>query len=396
MTGYNTGTTATGGSSPVASVPVTIPLGVLVNDVVYMVVTGINNSAVQAGFSVATTGTPWAQVGTVAAITSGGWSQSTGVFRLVAKSIDVGLAITVNVTGANCYTTLAMASYTGFSVSSPEDVSGSATAAGTASVTCPAEVTTMDGDWAVYLGGATESSSAVAGPAGSVQRQNLKSGANVAAVICDSGAGVGPAGTGIGGGTFSGAGSGNWWGAFTIGLATSSPTVSGSASLAAAASLSSPVAVARAGTAHLSSAPALAGAAMVTEAAHALLSAASAASAQGLIIRAGAARLSALASAVPSARVIRVAMAALGASPSLLASPAGGSARPDALWTAYQAAQLKSGAAWEQWRMMRQAGGTDGTSGFLFGLAYEAQQAAEAAYEAWRRAWSAEFPGATG
>jgi hypothetical protein len=69
---------------------------------------------------------------------------------------------------------------------------------------------------------------------------------------------------------------------------------------------------------------------------------------------------------------------------------------PEDLWKAYLAAAKESAAAWEQWRMMRQAGGTDGSAGFLFGQAYEAQRTAEAAYEAWRVAQAAARPGVTG
>jgi hypothetical protein len=66
------------------------------------------------------------------------------------------------------------------------------------------------------------------------------------------------------------------------------------------------------------------------------------------------------------------------------------------LWTAFTAASEAAGEAWAEYRMMRQAGGTDGTAGFLYGAAYRAQQAADQAYEAWRRGQAATFPGATG
>ena len=71
------------------------------------------------------------------------------------------------------------------------------------------------------------------------------------------------------------------------------------------------------------------------------------------------------------------------------------SAGPD-LWAAYLTAQQAAGNAWLTYRMMRQAGGTDGTAGRLYGQAYEAQQASDAAYEAWRQAQHQVFPGAGG
>jgi len=82
--------------------------------------------------------------------------------------------------------------------------------------------------------------------------------------------------------------------------------------------------------------------------------------------------------------------------PGQLTAAAATAASPGGLWIAYQAAERKSGAAWEQWRMMRQAGGTDGSAGFLYGQAYEAQRAAEAAYEQWRAAQKSAVPGAAG
>lgn len=110
--------------------------------------------------------------------------------------------------------------------------------------------------------------------------------------------------------------------------------------------------------------------------------------------------------------------AALGASPSLTASGSaghpvrGGTATlsaqallaatalpgPDlsALWAAYQAAALAASKARESWHMMRQAGGTDGTAGFLYQKAYIAERAEEEAYEAFLAAQRIVFPGARG
>lgn len=64
---------------------------------------------------------------------------------------------------------------------------------------------------------------------------------------------------------------------------------------------------------------------------------------------------------------------------------------PASLWNAYAAADAKAVAAREQWHLMRQAGGTDGTAGFLYGKYYEAQHAAEAAWEAWAKAQNAAY-----
>lgn len=74
--------------------------------------------------------------------------------------------------------------------------------------------------------------------------------------------------------------------------------------------------------------------------------------------------------------------AALSGAPALRAA----ADTPDGLWAIYAAAQQVAVAKAEQWRMMRQAGGTDGSAGFLYGQAYEAEQAADKAYEDWRKA----------
>src|SRR5260370_37684699 len=59
----------------------------------------------------------------------------------------------------------------------------------------------------------------ITGPAGSAQRENVVSSAQVGGGIWDSNSSAGPAGTSIGGGTISTAAGSNWLTAFTIGLA---------------------------------------------------------------------------------------------------------------------------------------------------------------------------------
>lgn len=66
------------------------------------------------------------------------------------------------------------------------------------------------------------------------------------------------------------------------------------------------------------------------------------------------------------------------------------------LWAAYLKARYYADAKWLNWRMMRQAGGTDGTAGFLYGTAYEAENAADAAYAAWQAGQRVLHPGVTG
>lgn len=54
-----------------------------------------------------------------------------------------------------------------------------------------------------------------------------------------------------------------------------------------------------------------------------------------------------------------------------------------ALWAAYQVLRDSASQLWERWRMMKHIARTDGTAGFLYGQAYEAEHAADQAYEAY-------------
>lgn len=88
-------------------------------------------------------------------------------------------------------------------------------------------------------------------------------------------------------------------------------------------------------------------------------------------------------------------VARIGAAASLAAAA---TAAPDlgGLWAVYQQAVLAAGRARDNWRMMRQAGGADGSAGFLYGRAYEAERAADEAYEAFLAAQRRVFDGASG
>jgi hypothetical protein len=68
----------------------------------------------------------------------------------------------------------------------------------------------------------------------------------------------------------------------------------------------------------------------------------------------------------------------------------------DALWATYQRKKLYASRQWENWHMMRPAGGTDGSAGFLYGKAYEAERQADLAYEAFQAAQKRVFAGVTG
>lgn len=87
--------------------------------------------------------------------------------------------------------------------------------------------------------------------------------------------------------------------------------------------------------------------------------------------------------------------AGLRAVPSLTANPVLALDPQDA-WRAYLLAYAKAQAAGYNWRMMRTAGGTDGTAGFLYGQFYNLDRQADLAYEAYLTAQKAAYPGTTG
>lgn len=68
----------------------------------------------------------------------------------------------------------------------------------------------------------------------------------------------------------------------------------------------------------------------------------------------------------------------------------------EALWAAYQQARLFAEAQASGYRMTRVAAVTDGTAGFLYGSVYEAERAADAAYEAFQAAQRRVRAGVTG
>jgi hypothetical protein len=175
-------------------------------------------------------------------------------------------------------------------------------------------------------------------------------------------------------------------------------TARGAAALSAPGAMSAAARQVSGGSAHLASAPALTASGARSARGQGALTAAAALAAAARVARNGSASLAAVptlaaSGVVPAATASG--QAALAAAGQLTAAATVGVSL-GALWVAYQQAQQKSSAAWDQWHMMRQAGGTDGSAGFLFGQAYEAQRAAEAAYEAWKAAQRAAVPGVTG
>lgn len=224
---YNTGATANADFA--SSVNITIPSGVLVNDVMLMSFEVFSETATAPTVSFSGAGGTW----TLAPVTTGSNPEKSSsgsiysygyAYRRVATSGDPGATLTVSVTGASGgpWLDVAIASYTGASTSSPVDVAGGAEGNGP-SLTCPSETTGVANDWAVYLGsGAPGVGGTWTAPSGTTVRQQIVDGSGIGAIIADSNGSVGGAGTSIGGGTFTQNGNSGWIQAFTIGLAPAS------------------------------------------------------------------------------------------------------------------------------------------------------------------------------
>jgi hypothetical protein len=158
----------------------------------------------------------------------------------------------------------------------------------------------------------------------------------------------------------------------------------------------------------------LTAAARKTSVAHGSFSASAVLTARALLTRPGAAHLAAPGAVTGLAVVTRHGQGALTASPVLFASAfnrlgtaalssgtllaVSATAGPDlpALWAAYMTAKTFAASQWANWHMMHQAGGTDGSAGFLYGKAYEAERQADLAYEAFQAAQKRVFAGVTG
>ena len=220
---YNTGATAS--AITATSVGLTIPAGVLVNDLMVLAVTLFTQDASAPAVSI--TGGTW----TLTSVTTGTNPEvpaGAGVFSYdyaytrTATGIDPGATITFSETGSGAGATwwgVALAAYTG---AGSVDVAGGANAqgGGGTTVTCPSGTTVQANDWAVYLGGgAPGGGSTWITPAGTTVRKSVVSAAGIGAVITDSNGALG-SGSSIGGGTFksSNPGATVWLSAFTLGI----------------------------------------------------------------------------------------------------------------------------------------------------------------------------------
>src|SRR5215469_3557921 len=220
---FNTGATANGGGTSASSLGITIPAGVLVNDVILLVVEDFS-SGTTPGISLSSTGGAFTQIGSTQIGGGGasGFNSAGAIYYRVATAADPGATVTATATGTGGqnFWAIALAAYTGARTPSPVDVSGGANAAASP-LNFPALTTGIAGDWAIYLEAFGESTNGTfTGPSGTTTRETTENG-GVGAGIWDSNGSVGGAGTGIGGSSFqfSSTSATVWLDGFTVGLA---------------------------------------------------------------------------------------------------------------------------------------------------------------------------------
>lgn len=227
---FNTGAAASVNTS--VSINITIPAGVLAGDVMILGLELFTTDSTQPSVAFSGAGGTWTLIpvttGANPAVAIGGgiWSYGFAYYR-VATAGDPGQVLTITETGSPAGTTwiaVTINSYTGASTSAPIDVAGSANhgQGSQTSPACPAMLTGVANDWAVYLAQAGLPSAATTLTDPGTAREFTVNSAAIAAASSDSNASVGGAGTSIGGSSFVGStasANGYWWSVFTIGLA---------------------------------------------------------------------------------------------------------------------------------------------------------------------------------
>jgi hypothetical protein len=218
---WNTGTATSGGGGGATSYNITIPAGVLQNDVVFVVFSALGSSSPET-VQASSTGTSPSIVQSSQTVSIAAVHCAMALFYFVASSSDAGKVITGSlVSGDSSNWAAAIGAWSGASTSSPIDVSGVTSNAGNGnSLTCPSETTGVANDWDLQIVGCALGGASYSGPGGFTQRETVADGASgAAAIIYDSNGSVGGGGTSIGGGVFTNAGHSNWWAGWTVGLA---------------------------------------------------------------------------------------------------------------------------------------------------------------------------------
>lgn len=220
---YNTGATATADTA--TSCNITIPAGVLTNDVMVMSLCVFTESSSAPTISFSGAGGTWTPTAGTQATNNGTVYTYGYAYYRVATAGDPGATLTVTESGSAAGTTwfsISLVAYTGANLSTPVDVSAgnSVAATTTTSIVTPTQTTGAANDWALQmLAAGTGANVTLTVPSGT-QRQEICSDAGITTCIVDSN---GPlaANTSIGGGTFNASNevaSSCWLTSFTIGI----------------------------------------------------------------------------------------------------------------------------------------------------------------------------------
>jgi hypothetical protein len=236
---FNTGASNSANTSLTCTVA--IPAGVNVGDLMVLGFTVFNEVATAPTIGFSGGGGSWTLLSPMTTGSnpfqefSGGVLYAYGyVYTRVATSGDQGATLTLTETGSPAGTTwwaVVLGSYTGAASAQP-DVAGSAGVNNATTGVSPSETTGVAGDWSVQmLLGGTGTTGTPAAPGALTTRESVKSSAGVSALLADSGASVGGAGTGIGNQTWTGGNSAgnNTWTVWTIGLEPAAAVTAGPA-----------------------------------------------------------------------------------------------------------------------------------------------------------------------
>lgn len=227
---FNTGVTKTIDQAASNTGTIIVPAGVKPGDDVFVFVFAFSFAGTgSAAITLTSTATAPAQLGTTQSEIGSGIIAGAALFHFTAGASDPGATLTFTMTGGGAtswWFNVSATAYTGFAGVDPPAIGGAGffTGAGNGTTVTPAASTTRDGDWQLqWIGIGPPSGNNLATPGGLTLRESVGPGANAGLLLeaADSGGPAGPAGTSIGGTTWTGSpGTGNVWStSFTVGLA---------------------------------------------------------------------------------------------------------------------------------------------------------------------------------
>jgi hypothetical protein len=203
---YSAGATSDSGNSQASSLTLTIPGTVQNGDVILVTASAVPLTSTPTTLTATSTGTAPVAAAAPVTGTESGASVTTSIWKILAAASDAGKVVTFT-PGTAAFMASALVVYSGVDTTNPIDViQGVFGGAGSISVTCPSLTTTVDEDWAVYIGGGAAEGGGIQTspsgmPSGSTTRAYSHAASDVVAVITDSNGPV-AAGTAIGGGQY--------------------------------------------------------------------------------------------------------------------------------------------------------------------------------------------------